>query len=145
MNTNEPHSPLRLLTAKVTGEKTGRKRTWIWAAVKSGTFPRPIKHGRSILFVESEVEDWIRARIADRDGTGQSERMLATEKELADALVISTSFLQKDRLLPTPRIPFIKLGLSVRYDIDEVRAALKATPVRGRKTTEASTDDGAVG
>jgi len=37
--------------------RTGKSKSTIWAAIKDGTFPQPIKLGpRSIGFIESEIE-----------------------------------------------------------------------------------------
>ena len=42
--------------------------------VKAGKFPKPVKIGFErgrIAYVESEIDDWIAARIAERDGRQQ--------------------------------------------------------------------------
>lgn len=37
--------------------RTGKSKSSIWAAIKNGTFPKPIKLGRrAIGFLESEIE-----------------------------------------------------------------------------------------
>ena len=46
-------------------EVTGKARTQLYAAVKSGNFPAPIKDGASSLWVDSEVQQWIADRIAN--------------------------------------------------------------------------------
>jgi prophage regulatory protein len=49
-------------------DRTGRRRTALLDAVRRGDFPRPIHIGpRAIGFIEAEVEQWIAARIAERD------------------------------------------------------------------------------
>ena len=46
-------------------ERTGRGRASIYAGVKSGTFPAPIKLGaRAVGWLESEIDQWISARTA---------------------------------------------------------------------------------
>lgn len=51
--------------------RTGKRRTSLLQAVRRGDFPRPIHLGpRAIGFVESEVDAWIDARMAERDGIG---------------------------------------------------------------------------
>lgn len=41
--------------------RTGYGKAWIYRLISQGKFPRPIKIGsRSIAFVESEVDDWIK-------------------------------------------------------------------------------------
>lgn len=37
----------------------------VYAMIKTGEFPRPIKMGRRSLWVESEVQAWIASRIED--------------------------------------------------------------------------------
>lgn len=50
-------------------EACGLHRTTIWRKVNAGLFPAPIKiTNRARGWLESEVSDWQRARIADRDG-----------------------------------------------------------------------------
>lgn len=44
---------------------TGKGRTLLYAAVKTGNFPAPIKDGSASLWVESEVQQWIADRIAN--------------------------------------------------------------------------------
>jgi len=38
----------------------------IYELIKSGDFPQPVKLGRRIAFVESEIDNWIAQRIAER-------------------------------------------------------------------------------
>ena len=55
-------APLRLLRLPEVRERTGHSTSIIYA------HPRPVKTGpRSVGFVESESEAWIRDRIAARD------------------------------------------------------------------------------
>jgi prophage regulatory protein len=43
-------------------------RQWIVKLIASGKFPRPIQLGeQSVGFIETEVDEWIAARIRDRD------------------------------------------------------------------------------
>ncbi len=47
-------------------QKTGLSRSSIYALVKAGTFPAPIRLGsKSVAWVEQDVERWQAARIAD--------------------------------------------------------------------------------
>jgi prophage regulatory protein len=58
----------RLIRLKPTIDRTGRSRTRIYADIEAGTFPRPVKiGGRCIAFVESEIDEWIAARMTARD------------------------------------------------------------------------------
>ena len=61
-------APLRLLRLPEVRERTGHSTSIIYAQISRGDFPRPVKTGpRSVGFVESEIEAWIRDRIAARD------------------------------------------------------------------------------
>ncbi|MBG0750948.1 MULTISPECIES: helix-turn-helix transcriptional regulator [Pectobacterium] len=52
-------------------KKTGLRKSWIYLLMKQGEFPQTVKIGaRSVAWVESEVNDWIAARISQR-GEGQ--------------------------------------------------------------------------
>ncbi len=49
-------------------QRTGRSRSRIYADVQAGKFPKPINIGpRAIGWIQSEVDDWIAARIAERE------------------------------------------------------------------------------
>ena len=126
MDTNLVQRNTRFLRLPDVERCTGLKKSHLYEAIKAGTFPRPVKMHRTSLWVESEIFDWVRARIAERDGAGPAPRLLVTEKELSAALDISLPTLRKDRTTGKT-IPFIKIGGSVRYDVDDVRAALKAS------------------
>lgn len=60
---------MKLISIRETCQRTSLSRTTLWQRVKAGDFPRPVKIGNGIrkAFVESEVEDLIAARIAERD------------------------------------------------------------------------------
>ena len=55
---------------------------------------------------------------------------LVTDRVLAPTIGVSVGFLQKDRIGPQ-RIPYIKLGDRVLYDMDEVMVAVKSMTVGG--------------
>jgi prophage regulatory protein len=45
--------------------RTGLSRSTIYERIKTNTFPLPIRIGeRAIGFIDSEIDDWIQARIA---------------------------------------------------------------------------------
>lgn len=50
-------------------------------------------------------------------------KIALTEPEMAAALGMSIQFLRKDRSTKR-RIPFYRLGTSIRYDVNRVREAL---------------------
>jgi prophage regulatory protein len=60
--------PLRILRLSAVKAKTGQATSTIYAAMASGNFPRPVSLSeRSVGWLESEVDDWVRSRIAARD------------------------------------------------------------------------------
>ena len=62
-----------------------------------------------------------------------SEKIALNEQELASALGMSVSFLQKDRC--TRRlIPYYRIGDSIRYDVGRVREALNNLEEGGAQT-----------
>lgn len=62
-----------------------------------------------------------------------SEKIALNEQELASALGMSVSFLQKDRC--TRRlIPYYRIGDSIRYDVGRVREALMKLEEGGTQT-----------
>ena len=45
---------------------TGLSRAWIYAAMKRGTFPRPVRIGRRMVaWPRSAIDDWIEQRKAE--------------------------------------------------------------------------------
>ncbi len=55
--------------------------------------------------------------------TLEKTKIALTDKQLAEAINMSLSFVRKDRI--TKRIiPFFRLGDSIRYDVQTVRKAL---------------------
>ncbi len=49
---------------------TGRKRSSIYEDMAAGRMPRSIKLGpRSVGWLRADIEAWIAARVAERDGT----------------------------------------------------------------------------
>lgn len=53
--------------------QTSISRSHIYALIEKGEFPKQVTLSeRSVAWVESEVQDWIDARIAARDGGTQS-------------------------------------------------------------------------
>ena len=67
---------------------------------------------------------------------------LLSDDQLAPILNVSVGFLRKDRRTKR-RLPFIRLGDRILYDLDRVRAALLeleegGAPVQGRKAGRAT-------
>ncbi|MDH6634357.1 UNVERIFIED_ORG: putative DNA-binding transcriptional regulator AlpA [Lelliottia amnigena] len=46
-------------------EFTGLSDKWFYKLIQEGLFPKPIKMGRSSRWLKSEVEEWVKLRIAD--------------------------------------------------------------------------------
>lgn len=62
----------RLIRRHEVENRTGKSRAGIYESMDAGTFPRPVKIGpRAVAWVESEINDWLRQRIADRDSDDQ--------------------------------------------------------------------------
>lgn len=48
--------------------KTGLKRSTMYLRIAQGTFPKPVSlGGRAVGWLESEIDGWIEARLADRE------------------------------------------------------------------------------
>lgn len=62
-----------LLPRREVERRVGLGRSAIYERIAAGTFPRPVKLGASSVWVESEVEAWIAARIRERDATDQHQ------------------------------------------------------------------------
>jgi prophage regulatory protein len=57
-------------------EASSISRAYIYQLSKAGKFPKPVSlvpGGTSVAWVASEVQDWIDARIAERDGGAANE------------------------------------------------------------------------
>ena len=58
----------RLLRKPDVSVKTGLKPTQFTELEKRGEFPRRVQiSARAVGWVESEIDEWVRARIAERD------------------------------------------------------------------------------
>ena len=52
--------------------RTGLSRSTIYVRLEQGRFPRPISlGGRAVGWIESEVQEWIRQRIAESRGDAE--------------------------------------------------------------------------
>ena len=64
---------MRIIRLKEVIDSTGLARSTIYKYIGEGTFPRPVPLGeRSVAWVESEVHNWILARIEERDSIEDS-------------------------------------------------------------------------
>ena len=81
---------MRILRQRQVTEKVGYSPMHLWRLEKAGRFPRRLKLGpNSVGWVAEEIEEWIAARIAERDarvtlhvGSGDKHH---PERELATA------------------------------------------------------------
>jgi predicted DNA-binding transcriptional regulator AlpA len=64
---------MNLLTKKEAARLVGLHPESVMRLARNGHFPKPLKYGpnarHSIRFVESEIQEWIEARIAERKPT----------------------------------------------------------------------------
>jgi prophage regulatory protein len=61
---------VRLIRLPEVARLTGYKRSSIYANAANGSFPAPVKLGtRASAWVESEILEWIKTRLAERDGS----------------------------------------------------------------------------
>ena len=59
---------MRIIRLKEVMDSTGLARSTIYKYLAEGTFPRPVPLGdRCVGWVDEEVQDWILARIGERD------------------------------------------------------------------------------
>jgi prophage regulatory protein len=60
---------MRILRLPEVQAKTGLKHSAIYERIQDGTFPKPVPLGpKARGFVETEIDGWIKQRIAARDG-----------------------------------------------------------------------------
>ncbi|MER2096027.1 MAG: AlpA family transcriptional regulator [Pseudomonas qingdaonensis] len=59
---------MRIIRLKEVIDSTGLARSTIYKYIAEGTFPKPVSLGdRCVGWVDTEVHDWILARIGERD------------------------------------------------------------------------------
>ena len=68
-------APTKFLKLSEVIARTAKGKSTIWAAIKAGKFPKPIKIGpRAIAFIESEIEAQIQSYIeASRPGNPEGD------------------------------------------------------------------------
>jgi len=61
-----------LVTKKQAAERIGLHPEHLMRMVRDGRFPKPVRFGptdrHAVRFLKSEIDDWIAARIAEREG-----------------------------------------------------------------------------
>ncbi len=63
MDANIPQKSPHLLRLVDVMQRTGYRKSRIYKGVLAGTFPEPVKNGRTTFFVESEIDEWVHALI----------------------------------------------------------------------------------
>jgi len=57
----------KILSITAVCELVGRNRRTLWAWVRDGVFPQPIKvHGKTVGWPESVYQNWLAVQIADK-------------------------------------------------------------------------------
>ncbi len=120
-------SSLTLLPLPAVEQRTGYKKSKLYALIDEGRFPKPVRLGyKAVRFVEAEIDAWIAARIAERDeALAAGNPALLNTRQIAEATGRSESFFAKDRKAQSPRIPVIWRGAVARYDQQAVLVALE--------------------
>jgi len=65
---------VRLLTYDQVLDRVDLSRSQVSNLVRADKFPRPVDLGARVGFVEGEVNEWIAARIKERDENGEALR-----------------------------------------------------------------------
>ncbi|WP_313512352.1 AlpA family transcriptional regulator [Pseudomonas sp.] len=59
---------MRIIRLKDVIDSTGIARSTIYKLIGEGGFPKPVPLvGRSVGWLESEIQGWIKSRVAERD------------------------------------------------------------------------------
>jgi predicted DNA-binding transcriptional regulator AlpA len=64
----------RLIPIEEVMARCAKGRTGIYAGIKAGTFPAPVKAGTSSRWLSGEIDDWIAALAASRSSAGMQTR-----------------------------------------------------------------------
>lgn len=68
---------MRIIRLKEVIYSTGLARSTIYKYIGEGSFPKPVPLGdRSVGWIDSEVQEWILARIKERDVTEEAATRL---------------------------------------------------------------------
>jgi prophage regulatory protein len=82
-------APIRMLRLRQVREKTGMSQSCIYRAMSDAGFPRPARIGaRAVAWLESEVDEWLTARLAKRvaELQGRREQLNQIQEETRTAL-----------------------------------------------------------
>ena len=68
-------TPIRFLRLPEVLERTGLSRSTIYVRLAEGRFPQPVRlGGRAVGWIEAEIDEWIRERIAESRFGGAETR-----------------------------------------------------------------------
>lgn len=71
-------APPRLLRLALVEERTSLKKSSIYDRIRAGTFPAPVSlGGQAVAWVESQVNEWIKARPPVATGQARKSRPAA--------------------------------------------------------------------
>mgnify|MGYP006308919381 CR=1 FL=1 len=71
---------IKLLRRPVVQERTALSRSTLYALVKAGKFPKPVKlNKRAVAWVESEIDAWLKARMRMREMWVKGDRHARNE------------------------------------------------------------------
>jgi prophage regulatory protein len=74
---------------------TGLPRATIYDKISKGKFPRPIKLGeRSVGWLETEITEWQKARVVERDGVATGGRRDRLARDSASGLIRANTLAQ---------------------------------------------------
>ena len=84
----------RFIDGKAVVGKVCLSKSELYQRIKAGTFPRPVALGpRKVVFVESDVDEWMQARIENTDdGSRRRARALKAVRARRDRREPSSSF-----------------------------------------------------
>ena len=75
---------MRIIRLKEVIENTGLSRSTIYKYVGEGMFPKPVPlGGRTVGWVDQEIDEWILAKIESRDAEKQGHASCYLEQHIA--------------------------------------------------------------
>jgi prophage regulatory protein len=64
-------TPRPLLRMRAVCQSTGLSRSQLYRRLRAGEFPQPVRLSKqAIAWASNEIQDWIDARVAERDAEG---------------------------------------------------------------------------
>jgi prophage regulatory protein len=69
---------MQFLRVRKVTEMVGFSKSTLYARVRDGSFPKPIALGpQSVVFLESDVLDWMKRQVAQQSSPGETRRARA--------------------------------------------------------------------